>query len=53
MVWANRAREKHASGRALLVKNIQSKLLLRIEGAVWVELQVGKGNNVICWYGES
>ena len=29
------------------MKNIRSKLLLRIEGAVWVELQVVEGNNMI------
>ena len=28
-------------------KNIRSKLLLMIEGAVWVELQVAEGNNMI------
>ena len=27
-------------------KNIRSKLLLRIEGAVWVKLQVVEGNNM-------
>ena len=45
----NGVRNKHASGGVgmLVKKNIRSKLLLRIEGAVWVELQVREGNNMI------
>ena len=42
-------RDKRATGGVgwLVKKNIRSKLLLRIEGAVWVELQVAVGNNMI------
>ena len=50
-VWYghNRVRDNHASGGVglLVKKNIWSNLLLRIEGAVWVELQVVEGNNMI------
>ena len=37
----------HSSGGVGLLVNIRSELLLRIEGAVWVELQVEEGNNMI------
>ena len=50
-VWYghNRVRDMCASDEVeLLVKmNIRSKLLLRMGGAVWVELQVVEGNNMI------
>ena len=36
-----------SAGVGLLGKNIRSKMLLTIEGAVWVELQVAEGNNTI------
>ena len=54
-VWYghNRVRGKCASGEVglLIKKNIRSKLLLRIEGAVWVELQAAEGNNMIVGIG--
>ena len=46
----NGVRNKHASGGVgmLVKKNIRSKLLLGINRAVWVELQVlAEGNNMI------
>ena len=50
-VWYghNRIRDKRASGGVglLVKKNIRATPLLGFEGAMWVELQVEEGNNMI------
>ena len=46
MVWTHK-RARGEVGHLVKNNNIGSKLLLRIEGAVWVELQVAEASNTI------